>query len=118
MGDGTLAAYERFLVEDVILTLGNLRASLAWLMDPEGDRPPVALRAGLERAMRQIDQMEARARSLTRAGAIRPALPDPSPVAYADGSGIGLEHVLRDALAADGSALPAPVFRTRRAADG
>ena len=118
MGDGTLATYERFLVEDVILTLGNLRTSLAWLMDPDGDRPPRALRAGLERAMRQIEQMEDRARSLSRSGAERTELPDPSPAAYAECSGIGLEHVLRDALSADGSALPAPVFRTRRAADG
>jgi hypothetical protein len=115
MREGTDPAFEQFLIEDVILALGNLRASLAWLMDPGAAAPPAALRAGLERAMLQVAQVEDRARDMCRAVRERnPPMRDPAPAAYVEASGIGLELFLRDALEAEGVSLPAPVFRTRR----
>ncbi len=54
---------ELFLVEDMILTLGNLRGSLAWLGDDQR-ADPARHRAGLQRIGAQIDMLEARARDL------------------------------------------------------
>lgn len=66
--------YATFLVEDVILTLANLRGSLDWLAD---DGTGVERRiAGLKRIERQIDLLEDRARTLydqLREGSERPA---------------------------------------------
>jgi hypothetical protein len=58
------AAFERFLVEDVILTLGNLRGSLGWLDSPEARADAAIYRAGLRRIDRQIELLEDRARVL------------------------------------------------------
>lgn len=70
------AAFEAFLVEDVILTLANLRASLAWLgetaaadrggaTDTGGAADDAARRrAGLDRIDRQIGMLEDRARAV------------------------------------------------------
>ncbi len=69
------AAFETFLVEDVILTLGNLRGSLSWLDTSHARADPAIFRAGLLRLDRQIELLEERARSLrdgmTAAGAFR-----------------------------------------------
>jgi hypothetical protein len=56
-------AFEVFLVEDVILTLGNLRNSLAWLAAAEGTSPEER-KSGIDRLNRQLDLVEARAREL------------------------------------------------------
>ncbi|MCB2128136.1 MAG: hypothetical protein KDE03_03445 [Rhodobacteraceae bacterium] len=61
MNAGT--SFEVFLVEDVILTLGNLRNSLAWLAAAEGTSPEER-RSGIDRLNRQLDLVEARAREL------------------------------------------------------
>ena len=72
---------EAFLVEDMILTLVNLRASLEWLSG--GANGDVARhRSGWDRFDRQLEMLEARARDLLqgvkdRAGAI----PTPDPAA-------------------------------------
>lgn len=58
------AAFESFLVEDVILTLGNLRGSLGWLGEAAAKD-----RAWVERLDRQLGLLEDRARRL--AGALR-----------------------------------------------
>lgn len=81
MNEHRQAAFEAFLVEDVILTLANLRASLAWFGE-DGDgasagdgaesgaagRMDGAMwrRAGLARIDRQIGMLEDRARSVCR----------------------------------------------------
>ena len=41
--------FERFLVEDVILTLGNLRGTLAWVLHSEAGDGTTRQRAWLER---------------------------------------------------------------------
>jgi hypothetical protein len=57
--------FEVFLVEDVILTLGNLRGSLSWLGTSQSADPAI-FRAGLDRLDRQIGLLEDRARALKR----------------------------------------------------
>jgi hypothetical protein len=57
--------FEVFLVEDVILTLGNLRGSLSWLGTSQSADPAI-FRAGLDRLDRQIGMLEDRARVLKR----------------------------------------------------
>jgi hypothetical protein len=57
--------FEVFLVEDVILTLGNLRGSLSWLGTSQSADPAI-FRAGLDRLDRQIGMLEDRARALKR----------------------------------------------------
>jgi hypothetical protein len=112
MRDDGFPAFERFLVEDVILTLGNLRSTLAWLCDPDTAASPEVLRGGLARLSRQIEGLEDRARSICR------GLPGPAPPALAAAdaeSHIPLDRLLRDAA---GGAEAPPIFRTRRAACG
>jgi hypothetical protein len=63
--------FEVFLVEDVILTLGNLRGSLGWLSEADTLRSQSQRQAGLARIERQIDLLERRAlrmRDRLRAG--------------------------------------------------
>jgi hypothetical protein len=57
--------FEVFLVEDVILTLGNLRGSLSWLGTSQSADPAI-FRAGLDRLDQQIGMLEDRARALKR----------------------------------------------------
>jgi hypothetical protein len=57
--------FEVFLVEDVILTLGNLRGSLSWLGSYQSADPAI-FRAGLDRLDGQIGMLEDRARALKR----------------------------------------------------
>jgi hypothetical protein len=66
MQDESHAQSDVFLVEDVILTLGNLRGSLAWLADPGPLDDPALHRAGLERIGRQIALLEDRVRAMRR----------------------------------------------------
>ncbi|MGB7269722.1 MAG: hypothetical protein WBC90_09395 [Albidovulum sp.] len=54
-------ALATFLVEDVILTLGNMRGSLAWLGQADTKATPDLQRAGLARLDRQIATLEERA---------------------------------------------------------
>lgn len=90
------AAFETFLVEDVILTLSNLRAVLGWVGAGEEER-----RAGIARLEFQIDLLEERARAMCRTLG-EPAAPDEGNL-FA-----GLD---------DGGATPAlPSFRSRRSA--
>ncbi|MFN0114949.1 MAG: hypothetical protein ACKVPY_09760 [Paracoccaceae bacterium] len=60
--------FEGFLVEDVILTLGNVRLSLSWLASgPEADASGASgdwRRAGIDRLDRQLGHLEDRARAL------------------------------------------------------
>ncbi|MCY1126128.1 hypothetical protein OU426_04610 [Frigidibacter sp. RF13] len=104
MGEATLAALERFLVEDVILTLGNLRGWIAWLADPATHLDRDMLSTFLERLDHQLELLQDRARAVC----IGPQAP---------GSGVTLDGLLRDALNSD---LPetAPAFRSRRAGLG
>jgi hypothetical protein len=61
VGDGP-DKFEVFLVEDVILTLGNLRSGLAWLAVPEANVPAAQVRAGVARLDAQLALLEERAR--------------------------------------------------------
>ncbi len=118
MNEGLRAAFERFLVEDVILNLGNLRMTLGWLADSDSRMPATALQAGLERLQGQIDGLEDRARQACRDLSFGAAPLAATSGATTDASGMTLDALLRDALGADGAPLPAPLFRTRRAMAG
>ncbi|MCC7319623.1 MAG: hypothetical protein IT542_01470 [Rubellimicrobium sp.] len=118
MRDDRPLAFETFLVQDVILTLGNLRGSLVWLADGGPATDPAIFRAGLDRVERQIGRLEDRARALCRAAAPPPpAAWGEARAAYAGGSGLTLEHLLRDALGEEAAQVP-PVFRSQRAGLG
>ncbi len=121
MRDDLLPAFETFLVQDVILTLGNLRGSLAWLADGGTAADPATCRAGFDRLDRQIELLQDRARAmcptLAPDPASQPAARPASPAAYAAGSGMSLEGLLRDALGEEAADLP-PLFRSRRGALG
>ncbi|MCB2117439.1 MAG: hypothetical protein KDE00_14385 [Rhodobacteraceae bacterium] len=94
MTDMTLASFETFLVEDVILTLGTLRGALGWIAD--GGEPG---RAGIERLERQLAWLEDRARALCSDLAATTPAPPP--------------HTCFGPLA--GGATGLPVFRSCRA---
>ncbi|WP_284162699.1 hypothetical protein [Frigidibacter sp. SD6-1] len=101
MGEATLAAHERFLVEDVILTLGNLRGWIAWLSDPETHLDRDMLSAFLDRLDHQLELLQDRARAVCTGP-------------QAPGSGVTLDSLLRDALGTE-TQEGAPAFRSRRA---
>jgi hypothetical protein len=100
---------ERFLVEDVILTLGNLRGALRWLGEAGTGERPDGLRNGLSLIDRQLDALTERAvRVCARLG------PPPSGQDTAVAAGpdaLPLAIVLADALP-DGPGQPQ--FRSRR----
>ncbi|WP_413874804.1 hypothetical protein [Albidovulum sp.] len=127
MNDSGQTAFESFLVEDVILTLGNLRGSLGWL--GEG---AAADRACLDRLDRQLGLLEDRAhrvaQALREAAASEPANLFAGPDAGSNaGPGCGenrapdtsalaeVESAILAALAADRAQGARPVFRSRRA---
>ena len=122
MRDDCLAGYETFLVEDVILTLGNLRGSLSWLGQANAAGDPGMHRAGLARLERQIELLEDRARAVCKI--IRPTpstdLEGSSTAAYVPA--VSLERLLHDALGTEPTPLHdaagVPEFRSRRAALG
>jgi hypothetical protein len=115
MRDDLFPAFETFLVQDVILTLGNLRGSLAWLAGESDRSGPGARKAGLERLDCQIEQLQDRARAMCRTLSAPPDLSvAPGAAPYADGSGLSLESLLRDALGDEAASLP-PLFRSQRA---
>lgn len=60
MRQDAVDAFEEFLVEQVLIGLGNIRAS----MDRIDTADPAASRLALSRIGAQIDHMEARARAL------------------------------------------------------
>ena len=60
MGSDAIDAFEEFLVEQVLIGLGNIRAS----MDRIDTADPAASRLALSRIGAQIDHREARARAL------------------------------------------------------
>lgn len=110
-------AFEYFLVEDVILTLGNLRGSLGWLAgDSEADR------VFIDRIDRQLGLLQDRARRV--AERLREAPPEPEPVnLFADPDGAacddvpledGFEGGIVSGLIGPGTRTAFPVFRSRR----
>lgn len=120
MQQGSLSAFETFLVEDVILTLGNLRGTLDWLERADSPSDAARLRGGMERIARQIALLEDRARQLCRARPAASPLPISPPEATAPGPSIfTLDHLLRDAGADRMPSPPSdPCFRTTRVAGG
>lgn len=66
MREGGTPAFDAFLIEDVILTLGNLRSAFAWLGQSDAARDPDLLRTSLDRLDRQLEALETRAWSLCR----------------------------------------------------
>ena len=130
------AAFESFLVEDMILTLGNLRGSLGWL-----GAEAAADRACLDRLDRQLALLEDRAHRMAHAlrdaaaAASEPAnlfaAPDAGPDTGPDtrpdtGPNRGRNRApaalaphgsggtILDALGADRGQDARPVFRSRR----
>ncbi len=121
MRNGYLPAFETFLVEDVILTLGNLRGTLSWLGQADAKADPGLHRAGLARLERQIETLEDRARAVCKAlsNDLPAQIPAPEAAPYAPA--ISLERLLHDALGAEvppghDDTHRAPEFRSRRAA--
>ncbi|MFN6952471.1 MAG: hypothetical protein ACK4NE_07745 [Albidovulum sp.] len=110
-------AFEFFLVEDVILTLGNLRGSLGWLAgDAEAER------VFIDRIDRQLGLLQDRARRM--AERLREAPPENKPVnlfAEPDGAACddvpladGFEAAILSGLVGPDARASAPVFRSRR----
>jgi hypothetical protein len=66
MQDASHAALETFLVEDVILTLVNLRGTLDWIGSEPAGGDPRTRRSGLERLDRQLAMLETRAHEICR----------------------------------------------------
>lgn len=66
MSDQQLTAFESFLVEDVILTLGNLRSSLDWMRGGRTDAEAEQNRAGIDRLDRQLGLLQERAHDVCR----------------------------------------------------
>lgn len=111
------AAFESFLVEDVILTLGNLRGSLAWVM-----KDSAAERACFDRLDRQIALLQDRARQMARWLCEEVSPPEPTNLFAVRESDMRRESAVPDdidisilsVLAAPDEHTPAPVFRSRR----
>lgn len=106
-------------MEDVILTLGNVRGSLGWLAADAAT--PDRHRAGLHRIEHQLKLLDQRARDLCRNLPNQyPPPADAPPAVSAGSSAITLERLLRDALGAGqgGEELEAKsgmaMFRTAR----
>ncbi|SPH18734.1 hypothetical protein DEA8626_02276 [Defluviimonas aquaemixtae] len=66
MSDDLQMAIESFLMEDVILTLGNVRSSLGWIGANDAGVEPAQHRVGIDRLGRQIELLEDRARDVCR----------------------------------------------------
>lgn len=101
--ESSRAVFEAFLVEDVILTLGNLRGALGWL----GGGSP-ADRACLDRLDRQLSLLEDRARRLALALSAETEAEAPVPANLFAAPAVG---------GGDRARLPArgcAVFRSRR----
>ena len=112
--------FEVFLVEDVILTLGNLRGSLSWLGTSQSADPAI-FRAGLDRLDRQIGLLEDRARALKRqmvvaaatdaatGGTTRPCAAGHPQGGIAEDGGTGAPHEGRADVPTDAAAHEASV---------
>ncbi len=127
MIDSTHTTFETFLVEDVILTLGNLRGSLEWL-----GAGPEQSRAGLDRLERQLGHLEDRARAVCRelrgirldaraeAESDNLFATDPAPAGpqtattSPETDDISIETAILDALGDSEGYDDSPVFRSRR----
>lgn len=104
---------ERFLTEDILLMLANLRGALCWLTDGTGQMLPEARAWALARLDRQLAQLEERAYVRVPVGVLVTGFA--ASCAYANASGRVLEDALRQA-AGPGMALPDPIFRSSRGA--
>lgn len=109
------AALESFLVEDVILTLGNLRGTLPWLgADSAIDR------IWIDRLDRQLGLLEDRAHRMARLLRDEASAPEPANLFAAPAAGAAIPSGDIDAaflaeVAPWGERVPAPVFRSCRA---
>lgn len=105
MTAGGAGAFEAFLIEDVILTLGSVRGALGWLGTAE-DCPPAQRAAAFARITRQIGALEDRARGLWN-----DMQPEPAPCAAESGEAGNI-------FGPAGGAAELPrrvIFRSRRA---
>ncbi|MDI3335480.1 hypothetical protein QKW60_03590 [Defluviimonas aestuarii] len=64
MPDAVRLGLEQFLVEDVILTLGNIRRTFRWVRESGPGADPAELYERLDRLDRLIDVVETRARDV------------------------------------------------------
>jgi hypothetical protein len=112
------SAFETFLVEDVILTLGNLRGSLAWLNQSETVEADARQRAWLDRIDRQIETLEERARHMIRRMYYGPDNRATTPVANEEASPAYSPPIPITTEIADVTDVKLgapPIFRSRRA---
>jgi hypothetical protein len=119
-GPGSL---EAFLIEDMVLTLANLRGSLGWLGGEALACDPAGRRAGLQRLERQLDMLEARARDCLTDLQQRPPAPPDAPhrrmaglVADDDAATAAMQNIFADVFVGGGDHgdAAAAVFRSRR----
>ena len=113
--DAVRAAFESFLVEDVILTLGNLRGSLLWL----GEGSAIE-RICIDRLDRQLGLLEDRAHRMARLLRDEESAPEPANLCAAPPAGAvipscgEIEALILGGFAGRGEETPAAVFRSRR----
>lgn len=115
--------FDSYLVEDVILTLANVRAALGWLIGANAEMQ----RVGLDRINRQIAALEERALAERRrlpdrvapvAGVTRPvALDELANIFTDEADGERVEDVLAAARALGDEIAALPMFRTSRRPD-
>lgn len=114
--DSARAAFESFLVEDVILTLGNLRGSLLWL--GEG---AAAERSCIDRLDRQLALLVDRAHRMARQLRSEVAAPEPANVFAMPATSAGIpapraiDATMPDHTPDRDEEAQGPVFRSRRA---
>lgn len=99
---------ERFLVEDVMLTLGNIQGALRWMGEPGQGQGVESLAHAIARLDHQIDGLCDRAAILCRT--LPPGAGRDPPSAS---SPLTLAHILGDALGPDAG--PTVHFRSTRA---
>lgn len=115
--DAARAAFESFLVEDMFLTLGNLRGSLAWVM-----KDSAAERAFIDRLDRQLGLLQDRARQMARWLCEEASAPEPANLFAASETDTCRDSAAPDdidmsilsVVAAPDERTPAPVFRSCR----
>lgn len=104
------AGFERFLVEDVILTLGNVRLAFNWVRQAGPGADPEAICERLDRLDRLLDVIEVRARNVCQelhaaGGELYRTGSEP------EGEHVPIETAILDALAGTGDV---PLFRSQR----
>lgn len=110
MPDAARLGLEQFLVEDVIVTLGNIRRTFRWVRESGPGADPAEISERLERLDHLVDVVETRARDVChRLQAAGGQLTRHSYPAQLDD--VSIEMAILDALTAGDQP---PLFRSQR----